>query len=79
MSRSLHERLREDAIDLIVIPETFSDPEITSVRLAEVTNVWMARPGLAKRRRRLALADLADYPILMQGGNRVPASISASG
>jgi DNA-binding transcriptional LysR family regulator len=68
MSRNLHERLREDAIDLIVIPETFSDPEITSVRLAEVTNVWMARPGLVTRRGKLALSDLADYPILMQGG-----------
>jgi DNA-binding transcriptional LysR family regulator len=67
MSRNLHERLREDAIDLIVIPETFSDPEITAVPLAEVTNVWMARPGLVTRRGRLALTDLADYPILVQG------------
>jgi hypothetical protein len=27
----LHERLREGAVDMIAIPETFSDPEITSL------------------------------------------------
>jgi DNA-binding transcriptional LysR family regulator len=68
MSRSLHERLREGAIDLIVIPETFSDPEITSLHLADVANAWMAQPGLVKRRGALTLAELADYPILAQGG-----------
>jgi DNA-binding transcriptional LysR family regulator len=68
MSRTLHERLREDAIDLIVIPETFSDPEITSVPLAEVANAWMARPDLVTRRGALTLTELADYPILVQGG-----------
>lgn len=67
MSRTLHERLREDAIDLIVIPETFSDPEITSIRLAEVANSWMARPGLVTRRGAVPLAEIADYPILAQG------------
>lgn len=68
MSRTLHERLHEGAIDLIVIPETFSDPEITSVPLADVANAWMARPGLVTRGGALTLADLADYPILVQGG-----------
>jgi hypothetical protein len=39
------------AIVIIVIPEAFSDPEIASVRLAEVANVWTARPDLVKSRR----------------------------
>jgi DNA-binding transcriptional LysR family regulator len=68
MSRNLYERLHEDAIDVIVIPEAFSIPEITSVRVGDVANVWMARPGLVKQRRTLTLEELAEYPILTQGG-----------
>ncbi|GGE49692.1 LysR family transcriptional regulator [Agaricicola taiwanensis] len=64
---SLTERLREDELDLIAIPETFSDDDITSVRLAEVSNVWMTRPGLVKDRNGLTLEELAKYPILTQG------------
>ena len=33
MSRTLYQRLQDDTIDLIVMPETFSDPEISSLRL----------------------------------------------
>ena len=68
MSRNLYERLHEDAIDVIVIPEAFSIPEITSVRVGDVANVWMARPGVVKQRRTLTLEELAEYPILAQGG-----------
>jgi len=68
MSRNLYERLHEDAIDIIVIPEAFSIPEITSVRVGDVANVWMARPGLVRRRHTFTLEELAEYPILTQGG-----------
>jgi DNA-binding transcriptional LysR family regulator len=68
MSRTLYARLLEDTIDLIVIPEAFSDPEVTAIRVAEVTNAWMARPNLVKARRTLRMEELAGYPILMQGG-----------
>ncbi|ABD88621.1 LysR family transcriptional regulator [Rhodopseudomonas palustris] len=66
-SRDLYARLQEDELDLIVIPECFVDPEITSDRLAEVANVWFARPGLIKSRRALTLEELATYPVLIQG------------
>ena len=67
MSRSLFDRLAEDSIDLIVIPEILHDPDFTAVRLAEVRNAWMARPGLVKAGRSLTLQSLADYPIIQQG------------
>lgn len=67
MSRNLYERLRDDTIDLIVIPEVFSDPAIASLRLAEIENVWMASPDLVRAPQRMALADLANYTILVQG------------
>ncbi len=69
MSRTLYEKLLDDQIDLIIITETFSAPEVSSVRLAEVENAWMARPGLVPDRDGpLSLAELAQYPILSQGG-----------
>ncbi|RUW72804.1 LysR family transcriptional regulator [Mesorhizobium sp. M2A.F.Ca.ET.067.02.1.1] len=67
MSRNLYDRLLEDTIDIIVIPEAFSDPEITSVRIAEVSNFWTARPGMIKTRRPIDLQKLAEYTILTQG------------
>jgi DNA-binding transcriptional LysR family regulator len=67
MSRTLYERLTDDSIDMIVIPEAFSAPEITSVRLSEVPNVWSARPGLVKTRRALSFEELAQNTILVQG------------
>lgn len=66
-SRSLYDRLIEGSLDLIVIPDVFSDPEVTSVRLAEVQNVWTARPGLVRSRRRLDFDELGLHTILMQG------------
>jgi DNA-binding transcriptional LysR family regulator len=67
MSRNLFDRLQEDTIDIIFIPEVFSGPQITSLRLAEVQNVWMASPNLVKTRHTVSLQELADYTILAQG------------
>ncbi len=67
MSRNLHEKLMDDLVDLIVIPDTFTAPEVTSVPLAIVENAWMAAPGLVNHTGVVALADLAKYPVLVQG------------
>lgn len=69
MSRTLYEKLLDNSLDLIVIPETFSAPEVTSQILAHVPNDWMARPGLVASAGRgpLPLSDLVEYPILSQG------------
>lgn len=68
MSRNLYERLLEETIDLVVMPEAFIAPEITAIRIAEVENVWMARPGLVDASRPLHISELAHYPALIQGG-----------
>lgn len=67
MSRNLYDRLLEDTIDFIVIPEAFSDPEITTIRLAEVSSVWTARAGMIDSRRALSFDELAEHTILTQG------------
>lgn len=67
MSRNLYDRLHEDKLDVIIIPDAFSDPHVTSLQLAKVQNVWMASPKLVKTRHALSLQEFAKYPILIQG------------
>ncbi len=67
MSRNLHEKLMDDLVDLIIIPDTFTAPEITSVPLASVENAWMAAPGLIGHAGVVELGELAKYPLLVQG------------
>jgi len=68
MARNLYEGLLDDETDVIVIPETFSAPEVTSVTLAQVQNEWMAAPGVVEGAgQTLRLEELSNYPILSQG------------
>lgn len=67
LSRSLFDRLLEGTIDIIVMPETFFDPLVSSIRLAEVQNSWMASPELISHQRTLSLDELGVYTILSQG------------
>ncbi|MFO1107638.1 MAG: LysR family transcriptional regulator [Bradyrhizobium sp.] len=67
MSRDLYDRLQEDRLDLIIIPESFSDRHVTAVPLATNRNVWMGSPKLVRQRRRLSVAELAEHTILIQG------------
>lgn len=68
MARNLYERLIDEKLDVIVIPETFSAPEVTAVKLADVQNEWMAAPGVVRGTDTvLDLQELSNYPILSQG------------
>ncbi|AWI58353.1 LysR family transcriptional regulator [Sinorhizobium fredii] len=67
MSRNLYDRLQEDKLDVIIIPEAFSDPHVTAVHLARSRNVWMGSPKLVSTRRTLSIEELTEYTILTQG------------
>lgn len=67
MSRNLHEKLVDDLVDMIIIPDTFTAPEITAVPLGIVKNAWMAAPGVVEHSGVVGLAELAKYPLLVQG------------
>jgi DNA-binding transcriptional LysR family regulator len=69
LSRNLFNRLLDESIDLIVIPDAFSNPRVTALRLAEVQNAWMASPDLVRSRRTLTLDQLGAYTVLSQGQN----------
>ena len=49
MSRGLFQGLCDEALDLIVIPATFSAPEMTMVPLDEIETAWMTSPLLVPR------------------------------
>lgn len=65
MSRNLFQSLCDEALDLIVIPDTFSAPELMPVILAEIENAWMASPLLAPTS--LQLDQIAHHPFITQG------------
>ncbi|EFH10635.1 LysR family transcriptional regulator [Teichococcus cervicalis] len=67
LSRTLHERLAEGSIDLIIVPEGLAEAEMAVLPLARVRNAWMARPGLVTQPGPLAMHELASHPILIQG------------
>lgn len=67
MARTLFGDLEQSQLDLIIIPETFTLPEYSSVPIAEVQNCWMARTGLVDLARPIRHRDLAELPVLVQG------------
>lgn len=67
LGRNLYDRLLEDRLDLIVVPEAFSDPHVKTVHLIRNRNVWMGSPKLVHTQHKLSIEELTEYTILMQG------------
>ncbi len=67
LSRTLHDRLLDDEVDIIVIPEIFSDPAVTAVRIGEVETAWIAHPSLIDARDVLTLRDLVTHTVIGKG------------
>jgi DNA-binding transcriptional LysR family regulator len=67
LSAILFDRLMNDTIDLIVIPDVFNDSRCVSVPLKTVENAWMAGPDLYQSDVSLSMADLSQFTMLVQG------------
>lgn len=65
-SVGLREKLLADEVDLIIVPDVFEDQRLVSRRVGVVENAWMCKPGLAGKRRRLSVQDLAQHRLLTQ-------------
>lgn len=65
MSRSLFQGLCDEALDLIVIPDTFLAPEMTMVPLDEIETAWMTSPSLVPSS--VQLPQLMAHPFITQG------------
>lgn len=67
LGRSLYQKLQDDLVDIIVIPDTFRAPEFTSIPVSDVENMWVASERLMGGVRHLSLEDLSRMTILTQG------------
>ncbi|MGQ7846800.1 LysR family transcriptional regulator [Granulosicoccus sp. 3-233] len=67
MARALFNDLEQSQLDLVIIPETFTLPEFSSIPVAKVQNYWMAKKGLVDLPGPIRHRDLAQYPVLVQG------------
>lgn len=68
LSAALRDKLAADKVDLIVVPDAFEHFDCVRTPLAEVSNAWFCKPGLISPRRVVPLANLAEFPMLTQGG-----------
>lgn len=68
LSANLNDKLAADRIDLVVVPDAFSDSRFAKATLSRVDNAWMCKPGLVSNpRRKLSLMELSKHTVLTQG------------
>ena len=58
----------DDTIDIIVVPQIHSTESFVMTQVGEVENAWMCAPALAPKQDVLPLAEIAQYPLILQGG-----------
>jgi DNA-binding transcriptional LysR family regulator len=68
LNATLRERLAADTIDIIVVPQIHGTESFATTRVGEVDNAWMCAPTLATGKAEIALADIARFPLILQGG-----------
>jgi len=68
LSVNLRDKMLADEIDLVIVPDVFSEARFSIEPMGAVENAWMARPGLLPSGRVLRVNDLAAHPILTQSG-----------
>lgn len=66
-SVGLRNRLMNDGVDLIIVPDAFRESRTVCTTLGSVPNVWMCKPGLIKRQGPINLHELAAHRLLSQG------------
>ncbi|NWB96487.1 LysR family transcriptional regulator [Pseudomonas gingeri] len=69
LSSELFKKLENDQLDLIIVPDIFSDSRFVSTALKSVENVWMSAPDLYADDEPMDLQSLASYTVLTQGGS----------
>jgi len=65
-SAMLRDKLLADEIDLVIMPELFSDARFFSKPVGNAEHTWMCKPGIVKRRRKLHIQELAKHRLLIQ-------------
>lgn len=68
LNATLRERLAEATVDVIIVPQTHEVEPYTSTLVGQVQNAWMCAASLAPGKRVIPLADIAKFPLILQGG-----------
>ncbi|THT96400.1 LysR family transcriptional regulator [Lampropedia puyangensis] len=66
-SVALHRELLHERLDLVVVPDAFSDAGVVTTPLTAVANVWAAKPGLVPQGKLLEPTELTQYRRIVQG------------
>jgi DNA-binding transcriptional LysR family regulator len=67
LSHVLYDRLVDNTIDLIIVPDTFDDPRFLLTPVGKVENAWMFASGLMPAKRSFALSEIAEQTVIAQG------------
>ena len=67
LSRALYERLADRTIDLIIVPDVFTDPRFSVMPVGKVENAWMYADGVMPLKRVFALTEIARQTLIVQG------------
>lgn len=68
MSVNLRDKMLADEVDMIIVPDAFSDERSSAKVVGRVENAWMCKPGLLDPSKTLRLHELATHRLLTQGG-----------
>jgi len=63
----LKDKLLNDELDLILVPDAFIELRLLSTSLGRVESAWMCRPGYLKQSAAMPLHELARHRLLVQG------------
>jgi DNA-binding transcriptional LysR family regulator len=67
MSVNLWNKMMNNDIDLIIIPDAISDHNVSSKVIGTVENVWMCKAGTMDTSKPIRLHELTNHNLLMQG------------
>lgn len=68
LNATLRERLAAATVDVIIVPQTHEVEPYASTPVGQVQNAWMCAASLAPGKRTIALAEIAKFPLILQGG-----------
>lgn len=66
LTSTLLEKLAEQKLDYVICPRVSPDPQFVSVPLGKIELAWMCSPELIEGIEAPTLADLTDFPLLIQ-------------
>lgn len=67
MSVNLRDKMRDEKVDLVIIPNAAAESRFSAKILGYVENAWMGKPGLVNTKKTLRAQELASYNLLTQG------------